>query len=168
MKRNIKSIEAEPRALSVASVAIILLHPVAAVGLLFWFISQHRWRQRGRGLKGSERELGVQSHIRAGNQLFIFAWLVTGLAFLVEIYLVKKVNASIFDALPSTLHGATGPIGMAMLTMLWIWGRRSRDLKAAGEPFAAERNRHGRASDFILALAGLHAFLGFLGLLSRL
>ncbi len=163
-----KSIEAKPAPLSVTSVVIILLHPIAAIGLLIWFISQHRWRQRGRVLKGAERELGVKAHIRAGNQLFILAWVVTGLAFLVEIYLVKSVDDSILKALPSTLHGATGPIGMVFLTMLWRWGRRSRDLKAAGAPFAAERNRHGRASDFILALAGLHAFLGFLGLLGRL
>jgi hypothetical protein len=43
-----------------------------------------------------------------------------------------------------------------------------RDQREAGEKFALELQRHGRASDVIIILMLFHAFLGFLYLLQLL
>ncbi len=115
-----------------------------------------------------ERDLGVDAHVRAGNRLFYLAWLVVGIAFGAEAIIATMNGRALRTALPSTLHGALGLVGLGLLTLLWLSGRRAHEMKEAAQPFAAEQRRHGRASDFILALAGLHAFLGFLDLLQRL
>ncbi len=149
------------------TIAILLAHPIAALAVLAWFVRQHRWRRDSIALRGDERAAGVEAHQRDGHRLYLLAWTVVGFAFASSIAQTARRGDSWTAALPSTLHGATGLLGMALLTALWIWGRRTRDLREAGESFAVEKRRHGRASDFILALAALHAFLGFLDLLAE-
>ena len=155
------------------NLVILLLHPIAALIVIGWMIRQHRWRQRGRILKGDERKLAVESHQRDGERLYILAWfLVLGGFIAHATYRIRTESVALPEALlPSGaggLHAGGGLLGLALLTVLWRKGRKTRDLRDAGESWAMEKQRHGRASDDIMVLIGIHAFLGFLWLLDLL
>jgi hypothetical protein len=70
--------------------------------------------------------------------------------------------------LPGHFHGWSGLLGLMLMLVLWRLGRKTRDAKAAGEPFARERELHSKFSDLMAALVVIHAFLGFLYLLTIL
>ena len=155
------------------NLVIILLHPIIALGVIGWMIRQYRWRQRGLLLKGEERKHAVESHERDGERLYILAWVVVICGFLANsLYRIRTEDATFPGALmPSGaggLHAGGGIIGLILITILWRKGRKARDLRNAGESWAAEKQRHGRASDAIMILIGLHAFLGFLWLMQLL
>ena len=155
------------------NLVIILLHPLAALGVIGWMIRQHRWRQRGLLLKGDERRAAVHSHERDGERLYILAWIIVVGGFIANsLYRIRTEGATLPGALmPSGaggLHAGGGIIGLILITILWRKGRKARDLRNAGGSWAAEKQRHGRASDAILVLIGLHAFLGFLWLMQLL
>jgi prolipoprotein diacylglyceryltransferase len=155
------------------NLVIILLHPLAALGVIGWMIRQHRWRQRGLLLKGDERRAAVHSHERDGERLYILAWIIVVGGFIANsLFRIRTEGATLPGALmPSGaggLHAGGGIIGLILITILWRKGRKARDLRNAGESWAAEKQRHGRASDAILVLIGLHAFLGFLWLMQLL
>ena len=155
------------------NLAILLLHPIAALAVIGWMIRQHRWRQRGRLMKGEERKLAVASHERDGERIYILAWLLVLSGFTANaMYQIRTENATLPEALmPSGaggLHAGGGVMGLIRLTILWRKGRKTRDLRNSGEPWAMEKQRHGRASDAIMVLIGLHAFLGFLWLIQLL
>ncbi|MDP6844582.1 MAG: hypothetical protein QF722_03410 [Candidatus Thalassarchaeaceae archaeon] len=155
------------------NLVIILLHPLAALGVIGWMIRQHRWRQRGLLLKGDERRAAVHSHERDGERLYILAWIIVAGGFIANsLFRIRTEGATLPSALmPSGaggLHAGGGIIGLILITILWRKGRKARDLRNAGESWAAEKQRHGRASDAILVLIGLHAFLGFLWLMQLL
>ena len=155
------------------NLVILLLHPIAALIVIGWMIRQHRWRQRGRVLKGDERKVAVESHQRDGERLYILAWfLVLGGFIANATYRIRTESVTLPEALlPSGaggLHAGGGLLGLALLTVLWRKGRKTRDLRDAGESWAKEKQRHGRASDAIMVLIGIHAFLGFLWLLDLL
>ncbi|MEE2747937.1 MAG: hypothetical protein VX473_05675 [Candidatus Thermoplasmatota archaeon] len=155
------------------NLVIILLHPLAAIGVIVWMIRQHRWRQRGKLLKGAGRKEAVKAHERDGERLYLLAWLVVIGGFLSNsIYRIRTEDMSFPEALLPTgaggLHAGGGVIGLILITILWRKGRKARDLRNSGEPWAEEKRRHGRASDAIMALIVIHAFLGFLWLMQLL
>ena len=155
------------------NLVIILLHPLAAIGVIGWMIRQHRWRQRSKLLKGDDRKAAVTSHERDGERLYILAWLIVVGGFVANsTYRIRTEGVAFPEALMPTgaggLHAGGGLIGLILITILWRKGRKTRDLRNSGEPWAAEKQRHGRASDAIMVLIGLHAFLGFLWLMQLL
>ena len=155
------------------NLVIILLHPIAALAVIGWMIRQHRWRQRGRLMKGGERKAAVASHERDGERLYILAWLLVVGGFTANaVYRIRTEDLALPEALLPTgaggLHAGGGLLGLALITVLWRKGRMTRDLRNSGESWALEKQRHGRASDAIMVLIGLHAFLGFLWLVQLL
>ena len=155
------------------NLVIILLHPIAALAVIGWMIRQHRWRQRGRLMKGGERKAAVASHERDGERLYILAWLLVVGGFTANaVYRIRTEDMALPEALLPTgaggLHAGGGLIGLALITVLWRKGRMTRDLRNSVESWTLEKQRHGRASDAIMVLIGLHAFLGFLWLVQLL
>ncbi len=155
------------------NLTILLLHPIIAFSVICWIIRQHRLRQLGLLLKGEERKNAVESHERDGERLYILAWVVVICGFLANsLYRIRTEDVTFPTALmPSGaggLHAGGGLIGLILITVLWRKGRKTRDLRNAGEPWSTEKQRHGRASDAIMILIGLHAFLGFLWLMQLL
>ena len=153
--------------------AIIIVHPIIAILVIGWMVKQHRWRQQGKLLKGDERKAAVTSHERDGERLYIMAWLVVVSGFIANaLHRMRTENLTLPSALLPTgaggLHAGGGIIGLVLITILWQKGRKSRDLRDAGQPWVAEKNRHGRAFDAILILIAIHAFLGFLWLMQLL
>jgi len=152
---------------------ILLLHPVAAIAVIAWMVRQHRWRQRSTLLKGEARKSAVADHERDGNRLYFAIWLVVGLGFAANIWQRSTVEgatglATLLPAGSGGLHAGGGILALILVTFLWRIGRRTAALRDAGEPWAQEKMKHGRASDVILVLAAIHAFLGFLWLMQLL
>ncbi len=155
-------------------IVIILLHPIIAITVIAWMVRQHRWRQRGRMLKGEERVDAVIEHEKHGEVLYKLAWIVVISGFVGNaIFNIRREGAdSIFTALlPSSagaLHAGGGLIGLVLITILWKKGRVVSKTREEGAPIGRERKVHGRASDAIMVLIAIHAFLGFLWLLQML
>jgi len=153
---------------------IILLHPIAAIAVIVWMVRQHRWRQRGRLLKGEMRSDAVSRHERDGERLYKLAWIIVLSGFFGNALFQMRENSdiSIFEAvLPTSagaLHAGGGLIGLILVTILWKRGRNVRDLREAGQSIRKEKVIHGRASDAIMVLIAIHAFLGFLWLMQLL
>jgi hypothetical protein len=149
---------------------ILLLHPIVALAVIVWMVRQHRWRQRGSLLKGEDRKSAVQSHERDGEKIYIVAWFLVIGGFTANVITNFRSTGHLsFDSLlPSGaggLHAGGGLLGMALLTVLWRKGRATKKLRDSGEKWASEKQRHGRASDVIMILIAIHAFLGFLWLI---
>tara|TARA_B100001250_G_scaffold374501_1_gene361384 strand:- start:1161 stop:1652 length:492 start_codon:yes stop_codon:yes gene_type:complete len=155
------------------NLVILLLHPIAALAVIAWMVRQHRWRQKGKLLKGDERKAAVHSHEKDGEKLYVMAWIIVLGGFTANtLYRIRTESVTFPEALlPSGaggLHAGGGVLGLILITYLWRKGRATRDLRNAGQPWASERKRHGRASDAIMVLIAIHAFLGFLWLMQLL
>tara|TARA_B000000565_G_scaffold58465_1_gene38797 strand:- start:3147 stop:3629 length:483 start_codon:yes stop_codon:yes gene_type:complete len=152
---------------------IILLHPIAAIFVIGWMLRQHRWRQRGRILKGDERKDAVHSHEKQGHRIYIMAWILVIGGFAANAtHRIRTEGVDLPQALLPTgaggLHAGGGVLGLILLTYLWQKGRNVKRLRESGESWSTEKNHHGRASDAIMLLIVIHAFLGFLWLLQLL
>ena len=153
---------------------ILLLHPIVAIIVIMWILKQHRWRQSGRILKGEARSDAVAKHERHGELLYKLAWLVVLTGFIGNslFQMRQDEELSILESLLPTsagaLHAGGGLIGLVLITILWKKGRNVRDLREKGESIGKEKKIHGRASDAIMILITIHAFLGFLWLLQLL
>ena len=66
------------------------------------------------------------------------------------------------DLLPQNIHGFSGPIGLVLLWSVVRYGRKTAEKKQENESFTVERTKHGRASDLMMALVMIHAFLGLI------
>tara|TARA_B100001540_G_scaffold44159_1_gene39273 strand:+ start:41 stop:523 length:483 start_codon:yes stop_codon:yes gene_type:complete len=152
---------------------IILLHPIAALFVIGWMVRQHRWRQRSSLLKGDDRKIAVQSHEKDGQRIYVLAWLLVIGGFIANAtYRIRTEDVELPQALLPTgaggLHAGGGVLGLILLTYLWQKGRKIKQLREKGESWSVEKSQHGRASDAIMLLIVIHAFLGFLWLLQML
>jgi len=151
----------------ITQVLILLLHPIAALVVIREFVRQRNWRKLSISLKGSKRAAALDNHEIQGERLFRWVLIVIALAF------VAKVTSAIISGedfaadvlMPGHFHGWGGLLGLALMTYLWISGRKTSAKKRAGESFAKIKKLHGRLSDVMMGLIAIHAFLGFLYLL---
>jgi len=148
---------------------ILLLHPIAAVALIWMFMRQRRWREQSSLLRGDERKQALADHEAIGEWTVRATIGVIGLAFAAQI-----ARASIDGAewneyiVPDHFHGWVGFLGLFLMLTLRKHGRITRTLKESGESFVRSKQTHGKISDVMLMLIIIHAFLGFLYLLKIL
>lgn len=148
---------------------ILLLHPLAALAVIYLMYDQHRWRKQRLELRGEERLAARAGHEQRGERLFQAAVAVVLLGFAVSLFRGLSAGETLFWALlPNHYHGFLGPLALGLFAFLRRKGQMVRDQREAGEKFALELQRHGRASDVIIILMLFHAFLGFLYLLQLL
>ena len=146
---------------------ILLLHPIAAVALIWVFVRQRRWREQSNLLRGDERKQALADHEATGEWMLRGTIGVIGLAFVAQI-----ARASIDGAewnkyiVPDHFHGWVGFLGLFLMLILRNHGRTTRNLKESGKSFVRSKQTHGKISDLMLMLVIIHAFLGFLYLLS--
>ncbi|MEE2624852.1 MAG: hypothetical protein VYD50_01200 [Candidatus Thermoplasmatota archaeon] len=150
-------------------VAIVLVHPIAALTVIWLFFRQHGWRDTSIKLRGDARRLALNNHESMGDKIALATVVVVALAF------SSKTVRGILDnedatsyLLPGHFHGWAGLIGLVMMLILWRLGRKVRDEKTSGHTFARSKEIHGKFSDLIAILVVIHAFLGFLYLLTIL
>ncbi len=145
------------------STIVLLLHPIFAIVLITAMWWQYSWKTRQLQYKGETRVTHVAQHQKFGELLLSSAIAVVLLAFIARAIHAYIHNESILASLiPSSLHGFSGPIGLFLLYYMVRFGRRAAELKEKGESFALPKKQHGRASDLVMILVFIHAFLGFL------
>ncbi len=156
-------------AVEIARTAVMLLHPIAALTLIWLFAKQRRWRKEGRLLKGAERSAALESHQVTGDRMMAAVLGVIALAFTAQLARAQfdGVDATAY-LVPGHFHGWAGLLGLALMLNLWRMGRKTRNQKAEGQSFARSKEMHGKISDLMMTLVFIHAFLGFLYLLAIL
>ena len=148
---------------------IILVHPLAALSLIWLFYGQRRWRHDTRRLEKDGLRASVERHESMGDRITLATLCIVALAFGSNaIRGLIDANDATSYLLPGHFHGWTGLMGLMMMLVLWRLGRKTRNAKTAGESFARERELHGKFSELMAVLAVIHAFLGFLYLLTIL
>ncbi|MBI87636.1 MAG: hypothetical protein CMB67_01220 [Euryarchaeota archaeon] len=146
---------------------VILSHPIAAIYIIWLFFGQRKWRKEGNNLGGKERLSGVTLHEKKGDRITIASIGVVALAY------ISNAVRGIIDhgdvtalIVPGHFHGWSGSIGIALMIYLWSLGRRTKKARDSGEKFSRTKEIHGKLSDFMGLLVAIHAFLGFLYLLT--
>tara|TARA_B110000495_G_C22959744_1_gene562528 strand:+ start:859 stop:1326 length:468 start_codon:yes stop_codon:yes gene_type:complete len=145
---------------------VIFIHPMAALMLIWAFMKQRKWRQRGQFLKGSKRQESLNKHQSDGNKMMLATVFVIILAFIGEISraLINGVPYNKY-IIPNNFHASGGLLGLLLMTILWRMGHSTKEKKQSKQPFSKTRDLHGRIGDVMSILIIIHAFLGFLYLL---
>ena len=145
---------------------ILLLHPIAALALVWMFVRQRRWRDQNILLKGDERKDALADHEATGEWMVRATIGVIGLAFAAQIARARIDGIEWSEYIvPDHFHGWVGFLGLFLMLILRKHGRATRTLKDSGESFFRSKQMHGKISDVMLLLIIIHAFLGFLYLL---
>lgn len=149
--------------------AIILAHPIAASILIWAFYKQHGWVPNLGFQNREDREKAISEHESMGDRIALAALAVVVIAFISNVFrgLIDENDPTSY-LLPGHFHGWAGLIGLAMMGALWRLGRKTSEARESGEKFARIKEAHEKLSDLILMLVAIHAFLGFLYLLSIL
>jgi len=148
---------------------VILAHPVAAAFLIWIFYRQRRWREESTRLRGDDRKLALSEHESMGEVIAMATIGVVSLAFASNIVrgLIDDDDPSRY-LLPGHFHGWAGLIGLTLLLALRRLGRQTKQAREEGRGFARLKEIHGKLSDLVALLVAIHAFLGFLYLLTIL
>jgi hypothetical protein len=156
--------------MEVMATAIILLHPLCALAVIWLFINQRKWRQKSAILRGLERQKELENHEKNGNKLFFYVIGVISLAFISKIFYFQIINGEvgISDLIPNHFHGWAGLLGLGLMIYLRHLGLRASKNRIEKRSFTKISNLHGRISDIMTYLIMIHAFLGFLYLLTYL
>ena len=144
---------------------IILLHPIAALVLIWTFMKQRKWRQDKNFLKEQKYQSSFEKHRLNGDRLMLGTIFVILLAVVAEITRAWFDKVAIFTyIIPNNFHASGGLLGLLLMGNLWKLGHSSNN-KRKLDSFSKTRDLHGRLSDVMSILIIIHAFLGFLYLL---
>lgn len=154
--------------MGVVEVVILLLHPVFSLIVIYWMYKQYSHRKNRRELRGEQATNAREFHERVGEKLFRSALAVITIGFVVNFSFGWVGGEGYMSVFPSALHGWFGIVGIVVLTITVRKGRLVKKQRESGQKFALELQRHGRASDVMMVLILLHAFLGFIYLFKLL
>ena len=89
--------------------AILMIHPILALALIWAFMKQRSWRREKEGLRGDERISAVNEHEKSGNRIMVYLILVISVAFIAQIVEAILTGQSNQEALkqliPNNYHG---------------------------------------------------------------
>ena len=144
---------------------VILLHPIAALILIWIFMKQRKWRQNKSFLQEQNYQISLEMHRSNGNKLMLGTIFVVFLAVVAEFFRAWIDNVPIYSyMMPNNFHASGGLLGVILMFILWRSGH-STNKKIGTDSFSRTKNLHGRIGDIMSILVIIHAFLGFLYLL---
>ena len=144
---------------------VILLHPIAALTLIWIFMKQRKWRQNKVFIQEKNYPYSLEKHRSNGNKLMFGTIFVVFLAFIAEIIRARFDNVPIYTyMIPNNFHASGGLLGIILMFILWKSGH-STNKQIGQDSFSRTKNLHGRIGDIMSILVIIHAFLGFLYLL---
>ena len=118
---------------------IILVHPLAALSLIWLFYGQRRWRRDSHVLDKDGLRASVERHESMGVRITVATLCIVVMAFGSNaIRGLIDANDATSYLLPGHFHGWTGLLGLMLMLVLWMLGRKTQDAKTAGESFAKE------------------------------
>ena len=104
--------------------AILMIHPILALALIWAFMKQRSWRREKEGLRGDERISAVNEHEKSGNRIMVYLILVISVAFIAQIVEAILTGQSNQEALkqliPNNYHGWAGILALALMGSLWL------------------------------------------------
>lgn len=124
--------------------------------------SQYGHRKRRLSLRGDAAKSALQKHQSRGLLAYRFAVGVTILGLATNFFLGYRSGEGFHALFPSGLHGWFGLLGLWVLTFVVNKGKRVGDGRERNESVGAMQKQHGKASDIMMVLIALHAFLGFI------
>ncbi|MBC8437743.1 MAG: hypothetical protein H8D82_00560 [Euryarchaeota archaeon] len=148
--------------MEVQTAIVLAAHPFLAVFVIYSIYTQYGHKKRRRELRGEVAMNAVKVHQKKGVIIYRLAVGVTLIGITVNTLLGVQNNEGILSILPSTPHGVFGLIGIILLTYTV---KRGKDIQTAREKkmsSAQVLKQHGRASDILMLLIAIHAFLGFI------
>ena len=154
--------------MNVVEVVILLLHPLFSLIVIYWMYKQYGHRKNRRELRGQQAIDARESHEQVGEKLFRSALAVIAIGFIVNFSFGWIDGEGYLSLFPSALHGWFGVVGIVVLTITVRKGRLVKKQRESEQKYALELQRHGRASDVMMVLILLHAFLGFIYLFQLL
>ena len=152
--------------MEIARAVVIVIHPIAAIVLIWLFFNQRRWREKSTLLKGLERKQALLDHESSGDKLAIASVTIVALAFASNAARGVIDHDDVTRYLIPGFHGITGLIGLFLMLYLWRLGRKTKAQQESRESFSKIKEMHGKVSDLLGMLIVIHAFLGFLYLLN--
>ena len=147
---------------------IIFLHPLLAGVLIYWMYKQYQYRSKRLELRGETAKKFRTEHEKSGLLIYRSALVVVTIGLITNYCIGFTKGEGKYSFLPSSFHGWLGIIGIILLTILVNSGKTVKRLRESKESFAFELKKHGRASDFVMAMLIIHAFLGFIYLFQLL
>ncbi len=147
---------------------IIFIHPLFAIGILFWMYKQYQYRSKRLELRGIEAKKYRENHEKSGVLIFRSVLVVITIGFITNSGIGFASGEGYYSLFPSSLHGWFGIMGLILLTILVNSGKTVKALRESSKAFGFELQRHGRASDLVMILLVLHAFIGFIYLFQLL
>ena len=104
--------------MAILRTAIILIHPLLAICILYWMNKQYQYRNKRLELRGEVADNYRNQHEKSGRLLYRSALIVVTLGFISNFIIGYTVGDSYFSLLPSSLHGWFGIIGIVLLTFI--------------------------------------------------
>jgi len=153
---------------SILRVIIIMIHPLLAIGILFWMHKQYQYRNKRLELRDQVAYNYRAQHEKSGRRIHRSALIVTIIGFISNFIVGFSENNNYSSLFPSSLHGWFGIIGIILLSYIVRSGKIVKSNRESGKAFTYELQKHGRASDLVMMLLILHAFLGFIYLFQLL
>tara|TARA_B100001750_G_C15496656_1_gene594619 strand:- start:541 stop:945 length:405 start_codon:yes stop_codon:yes gene_type:complete len=123
---------------------------------------QYQYRKKRLELRGDMAENYREKHEKSGVLIYRSALVVVTIGLITNFSIGFSSGEGYLSILPSSLHGWFGIIGIILLSILVNTGKKVKKLRESRKTFGLELKKHGRASDLIMAMLMLHAFLGFI------
>ena len=117
---------------------------------------------------GDEAQKYRENHEKSGVLIFRSVLVVITIGFITNSGIGFASGEGYYSLFPSSLHGWFGIMGLILLTILVNSGKTVKALRESSKAFGFELQRHGRASDLVMILLVLHAFIGFIYLFQLL
>ena len=137
---------------SLLNSVIIFIHPLLAVGLIYWMYKQYQYRTKRLEHRGEMKDKLRTQHEKSGVLIYRSALVFVTLGLITNICIGLTSGEGAISFLPSSLHGWFGIIGIILLTILINSGKTVKNLRESRKSFVLELKKHGRASDLIMAM----------------
>ena len=130
-------------------VIALLAHPILASADIL-DVAAILLAQEGVNLsKVMKEKSALEQHEKFGEYILWSGFAVVGVAFLCRMIAGWRSEQDIFAEIwPTNLHGFIGPLGLILLYAMTRFGKQAKANRLAGESFAVEKTKHGRAADF--------------------
>ena len=153
---------------SMLQTVIIFIHPLLAIGILYWMYKQYQYRSKRLELRGMAAKKYRDKHEKSGVLIYRSVLVVVTIGFITNSSIGFAGGEGYYSLFPSSLHGWFGIMGIILLTIIVNTGKTVKAHRESRKPFGLELQRHGRASDLVMILLVLHAFIGFIYLFQLL
>ena len=153
---------------SLLQTVIIFIHPLLAIGIIYCMYKQYMYRSKRLEFRGMAAKKFREKHEKSGILIYRSVLVVVTIGIITNSSIGFSSGEGYYSFFPSSLHGWFGLMGIILLTIMVNTGKTVKSHRESGKTFGFELKRHSRASDLVMILLALHAFIGFIYLFQLL